>query len=319
MSDIKLLIENKDWSQLVEKITWSGDSKQAARKLQFSIASKDFDRFLPKASIAEGDMAVMQLDGVNLFGGKILEVEKSSSGNTITYTALDFMYYLLQNQISLIVDCTAEECAAKVCDKLGITLDGASATGVKVYMPAIGKSGYDIIMAAYTKAAAKTGKIYCCRMENINGVQVIEKGELCGVILDGEYNLTEAKYKVSAQNMVNRVIVVDDSGNELQRLESTGEQAKFGTMQRIYKKSGDEDAGAAAKALLKGLEESGSVRATPADVRAQSGWAVVVKDKVSGLAGKFYIDSDSHTWEDGKSEMQLTLAFANVMDEKEAE
>ena len=61
------------------------------------------------------------------------------------------------------------------------------------------------------------------------------------------------------------------------------------------------------------------MRATPADVRAQSGWAVVIKDKVSGLSGKFYIESDSHTWEDGKSEMQLTLAFANVMDEKEAE
>ena len=164
-------------------------------------------------------------------------MEKSSSGNTITYTALDFMFYLLQNQISLIVDCTAEECAAKVCDKLGITLDGASATGVKVYMPAIGKSGYDIIMAAYTKAAAKTGKKYCCRMENINGVQVIEKGELCGVILDGEYNLTEAKYKVSAQNMVNRVIVVDDSGNELQRLESTGDQAKFAQCSGYTKKA----------------------------------------------------------------------------------
>ena len=54
-------------------------------------------------------------------------------------------------------------------------------------------------------------------------------------------------------------------------------------------------------------------------MRAQSGWAVVIKDKVSGLSGKFYIESDSHTWEDGKSEMQLTLACANVMDEKEAE
>ena len=61
------------------------------------------------------------------------------------------------------------------------------------------------------------------------------------------------------------------------------------------------------------------MRATPADIRAQSGWALVIKDKASGLAGKFYIESDSHTWEDGKSEMQLTLAFANVMDEKEVE
>lgn len=314
---IQLLIENRDWSQLVEKITWSGSSKQVARQLQFSIACREFDRFLPKAAISEGDMVILQQDGQTLFGGKILEVEKSSSANTITYTALDFMFYLLQNQLSLIIDCTAEECAAKVCDKLGVTLDSAAATGVKMYMPTIGKSGYDIIMAAYTRAAAKTGRKYCCRMEGVSGVQIIEKGELCGVELSGDSNLTEAVYKVSAQNMVNRVIVVDESGQELQRLESADEQAKFGTTQQLYKKSGDEDAAEAAKALLKGLEQSGSVKATPADARAQSGWAVIVKDEASGLNGKFYIESDSHTWEDGKSEMQLTLAFANIMDEKE--
>ena len=39
--------------------------------------------------------------------------------------------------------------------------------------------------------------------------------------------------------------------------------------------------------------------------------------KVSGLYGKFYIESDSHTFTNSKSEMQLTLAFSNLMDEKE--
>ena len=314
---MKLLIENKDWSQMVEKIVWSGNCKQVARKLQFSIASKQSDRFLPKAAISEGDMVILQQDGQTLFGGKILEVEKSSSANTITYTALDFMFYLLQNELSLIVDCTAEECAAKVCDKLGVELDSAAATGVKVYMPAIGISGYDIIMAAYTKAAAKTQKKYFCRMEGIYGVQVIEQGELCGVELSGDNNLTEAVYKVSAQNMVNRVLVVDEAGGELQTVENAADKSKFGTLQKIYSKSGDEDAGEAANALLKELEQSGRVTASPADVRAQSGWAIIVKDEISGLNGKFYIESDGHTWEDGKSEMQLTLAFANLMDEKE--
>lgn len=310
---MKLLVENQDWSELVEKITWSGDSKQAARKLQFSIACKEFDRFLPKADIAEGDMVVLQQDNQTLFGGKILEVEKSSSSNTLTYTALDFMFYLLQNELSLILDGTAEECAVKVCDKLGVTLDSAAATGARVYLPVIGESGYDIIMAAYAKAAAKTGKQYFCRMEGVSGVQVREKGELCGVELSGDNNLTGAVYKVSAQNMVNRVVVVDESGAELQTVENAADQGKFGTMQKIYSKSGDEDAGTAAKALLKGLEQSGRVTACPSDARAQTGWAIMVKDKASGLCGKFSIESDSHTFADGKSEMQLTLAFDDLV------
>ena len=35
------------------------------------------------------------------------------------------------------------------------------------------------------------------------------------------------------------------------------------------------------------------------------------------LFRSFYIESDTHTFEDGKEMMQLTLAFSNMMDEKE--
>jgi len=69
--------------------------------------------------------------------------------------------------------------------------------------------------------------------------------------------------------------------------------------------------------MLQGLEQSGAVNSVPADSRAVSGYAIIVYDKVSGLYGKFYIESDTHTFTNGKSEMQLTLAFSNLMDEKE--
>ena len=48
---IRLKIENKDFSQVVEKITWSGDTKQVARKLVFTIAQRASDRFLPKVTV----------------------------------------------------------------------------------------------------------------------------------------------------------------------------------------------------------------------------------------------------------------------------
>ena len=44
----QLTAGGKDLSQLVEKVTWSGDSKQVARKLAFSIATRSTDRFLQK-------------------------------------------------------------------------------------------------------------------------------------------------------------------------------------------------------------------------------------------------------------------------------
>ena len=45
----------KQLAEVIEKVTWSGDSKQVARKLVFTVANKDSDRFLPKVNINEGD------------------------------------------------------------------------------------------------------------------------------------------------------------------------------------------------------------------------------------------------------------------------
>ncbi len=314
---MRLKIENKDFSQVVEKITWSGDTKQVARKLVFTIAQRASDRFLPRATVSEGDLVLLEEDGVALFGGKILEVEKSSKANTYTYTAFDFMFYVQQNEISRIVDTTAEGCAALVCEDLGITLGAAAATGVQVYFPALGKPGYEVIMMAYTEAAKTTGKKYIPLIQNITEVCVMEKGQLCGVVLSGDYNLEDAIYKASAQNMVNRVQITDKAGTPISVVEDAPARDQFGTMQRTCVQEDGKDATAAAKAMLQGLEQSGSVNSVPADSRAVSGYALIVYDKVSGLYGKFYIESDTHTFTNGKSEMQLTLAFSNLMDEKE--
>ena len=67
------------------------------------------------------------------------------------------------------------------------------------------------------------------------------------------------------------------------------------------------------------LEQTGSVTGCPGDSRAVSGYALIVQETTTGLFGKFYIESDTHPFTDGKHEMALTLAFSNMMDEKEIE
>ena len=67
------------------------------------------------------------------------------------------------------------------------------------------------------------------------------------------------------------------------------------------------------------LEQTGSVTGCHGDSRAVSGYALIVREAATGLFGKFYIESDTHTFTDGKHEMALTLAFSNMMDEKEIE
>lgn len=309
----------KQLAEVIEKVTWSGDSKQVARKLVFTVANKDSDRFLPKVNINEGDQVQFLEDGKLLFSGPVFDIEKSGSGNVVTYTALDLMFYVMKSDINRVFDETPEAITAWICSHLGIPFGSAAATGIPVYMPWLGKKAYDGIMAAYTAASRKNGKKYIPLMKNATQLYVIEKGALCGVVLDGSYNLTEANYKTSLQNLVDRVLITDKDGNQIGVVEDAAAQQKYGVVQTVYKQEDGKDAQTEAKALLQTLEQTGSVTGCQGDSRAVSGYALIVQETTTGLFGKFYIESDTHTFTDGKHEMALTLAFSNMMDEKEIE
>lgn len=313
----RVISGGKDLSELVEKITWSGDSKQVARKLVFTIAQKASDHYLPKIDLDIGADVLFQESNAILFGGIIFDIEKSAASNVVTYTAFDLLFYVNNSQVNRVYDDTAENIAAQVCNDLGITLGSAAATGVKVYMPCFGKAGYEALMMAYTEASHSTGVPYLPVMKNVNEVHVIEKGQWCGVVLEGTYNLEDAGYKQSLQQMVNKVLISDKNGNVVSTVDDPDTQ-KYGVIQKVYKQEDGKDATTEAKAMLQGLEQIGSVTAL-SDDRAVSGYSIAVQDEISGLYGLFFIESDSHTYANGKEEMQLTLAFQNLMDEKEIE
>ena len=318
MKEKQLIVGSKDLSQVVEKVTWSGDTKQVARKLVFTVATKKSDRFLPKVTIGEGDNVLFKDGSKTLFGGPVFDIEKSATGNVTTYTALDLMFYINNSDVNKVFDDTPEAITAWICSHLGVPFGSAAPTGIKVYMPCLGKKAYEAIMMAYTAASRQNGKKYIPLMQNVNQVCVIEKGALCGAVLDGGYNVTEATYKTSLQKLVDRVLITDKDGNQIGMVENAEAQKKYGVVQRVYKQEDGKDATTEAKALLQVIEQSGAVTSTN-DNRAVSGYAVAVQEAVTGLYGKFYIESDTHTYTDGKEEMQLTLAFSNMMDEKEIE
>lgn len=316
---MKLIAANRDISEIVEKVTLSGDTKQVARKLSFTIARKETDCYLPKVDINAGDQVTMlDDDGAALFGGTVFDVDKTASANVITYLAFDLMFYVLNSDVNKVFDDTPERITEQICAELDVPFGGAAKTGIKVYMPCLGKKGYEGIMMAYTAASRQNDKKYIPLMKDITKLHVIEKGELCGVILDGGYNLVDAKYKTSLQKMVNRVVITDSSGNVVNSVEDAAARKKYGTIQKTYKQEDGKDALTEARAMLFTAEETASVSAV-SDIRAVSGYALMVQEPVSGLYGKFYIESDSHTFENGKAQMDLTLAFSNMMDEIEIE
>ena len=100
---MKLLTGGKDISQLIEKITWSGDTSQVSRKVNFTIAQNKKDTLFPNVSIDIGDEIIMQdNEGNNIFGGIIFDADKKGSSKTVSYLAYDLLFYVNQSDVNMV-------------------------------------------------------------------------------------------------------------------------------------------------------------------------------------------------------------------------
>lgn len=310
---MQLIVGNYDISELIESITWSGDTSQVARTLKVSAVRKEGFK------VKEGERIVLKEKKKIIFSGIIFDIDRTASSFVEQYLAYDLMFYINNSDINARFKGTPESITTQVCNLLAIRTGRLAKTGIQVSMPCFGKRAYEAIMAAYTVAARKNGKKYIFRVNEKNELEVIEKGELCGVVLDGEHNLIEATFKTSLQNMVNRVLITDKNNNIVKKIDDSGLIGKYGVIQRVLKQEEKKDMKSEAKNMIKGAEYSATVTGLSSDFRAVSGKSIIIREKETGLNGKFYIESDSHTFSAGKAEMSLTLAFENFMDEKEIE
>lgn len=316
-----LLIDNdgqKDISQLVTSITWSGEYKQVARILEVVIAVSPHDSHLPRQYIALGSMLKLQDDeGVELFQGYVFTKQKSYQGNEMLVTAYDGLIYLTKSQMSYnFQNMTPEAVTKKVCSDLGVPPGNLAATGINLSYIAQGKTGYEIIIAAYTQASRQNGKKYILQM-NQGKVDVIEKGSVIArYVLDNTMNLTDSTYSETLENMVNRVVIVDTTGTPVGKVENTEWMQSYGLIQSIYQKEQGKDPNTIANSLLQGVERKAGVEAL-GNTECITGRAIQIKEPYTGLTGLFYIDADTHTWKEGNYQMNLTVAWQNMMDEKE--
>ncbi len=318
---MKLLTGGKDISELIEQIRWAGDTKQVARTVRFTIAKNKKDRDFPAVIIDEGAGIIMQDDsGKAVFGGIVFDIDKSAGSKVETYLAYDLMFYINNSDVNQLLEGTPETIVPGICRGLGIECGTMAATGVNIpSVPCFGRKAYEAIMMAYTAAAKQNGSRYIPLMTDINKVSVLEKGTLCGAVMTGDYNLIEATYKSTLQKLVNRVLITDKNNNVIKTVEDTASIRRYGLVQRVLKQEDGEDATAQAEKMLVTVEASATVSGVPNDFRAVSGYSVIVQETDTGLYGKFYIESDTHTFSCGKAQMDLTLAFENIMDEREIE
>lgn len=303
--------EGKDITQITTKITWSGDKKQVARVLEFGVAVNANDYYLPKVAFKMGDMVRFLDDkGKEIFQGFVLNTQKSINSSEQTVTCFDGLFFLTKSKGTYnFKGMTPEAITQKVASDFGIKL-GKLESGGPLDRIFDAEIIYNIIMTAYTLESAKSNKQYIPRM--IEGaLNVLLKGSYTTkFVLDARTTITNSSYGESMESSINRVRIFDTEGNS--RGEVTLEGVP-GILQDIYKVEEGVEPMVGAKAMLKGIEQTASIEAL-GDIECITGNASIIKESFTGLNGLFFIDSDTHTWENGQHTMSLGLSFENIMD-----
>lgn len=316
----------------VTSIGWSGSDVEAARTLELSLINSPHDKQMKVPTLKKGDRITFYEGGIRLFYGKITSREKSGEKGEVSYTAKDFMDNLLKSKINTnFKGKTAEYIARACCRMVGIKYGSLVKTKTRIpRLPATETAAYNVILKAYKKASIRTGIQYFPRM-NGSKFEIIEKGQLVGrgynsqkkrieqnYILHQNHNITGARISDNVDSMVNKVAIFNAKGKRIGTVSNANWIKAYGTYQEAYKQESKKEKHSKkkAKALLKGAEQSIEIDAL-GDQRCVSGMGIYVYDSMSGLYGKFWIKSDSHSWSGGKHTMSLTLTLKNVTENPE--
>lgn len=309
----KVPVEN-DITHLVEHVTWSGSRIQAARKLEFVLVQEPRDPNWPIYAVSIGEtIKGYSEDGDVQFVGNIYTTERKTSASRITVTCYDNMFILSKSKTTRkFTNMNAEDIAKAVCKEMGIKVGNLAETKEKITFIANNKSGYQIILMAYTEAAKKTNKKYQAMMEG-DELDVIEKGSLIeGLVIDQYRNITDSSFKESIENMINKVMIVDDKGNFV-RYESKDDQIqRYSMIQAVYKENKNKNTADEVKDIFKKPERTGVIDCL-GDYDALSSYSVEIRDVITELSGKFWIKSDTHDFKNGQHTMKLEIEFENLM------
>jgi hypothetical protein len=299
---MRIVVNDKDITNICVNATWSGDIDERSRSLNFTYL------YNPKISMTLIKIEIG--DSINLFDDKnrllyvgvVTEVASSLSGSDVSVTSRDVLWYLGKNKLAGVYTGSAETIARKILDEFGIPVGNLESVAVDKTVISTGdKTIYKAISEAYGE------DYYIVALGE--KVEVRKKGGEVVAVISGKANLIDASYKKSMEDMVNKVIVLNDDNRKTFEI-SAEENLKYGILQEVIKAEKDKDVAISAKEKLVGIKDASNITAM-GNFDVVSGKAVIIQDTSNGFTGKFLVTSDSHSFSGGEHTMSLTVEVLN--------
>lgn len=316
--NLKVEQNGNDITNAIGSMTWSGSAYSGARTFEFTTLNPAGDTRFKMPTIKTGDLICLYNGSSKLFHGKVTKRERKGEAGTVSYTAQDFMLYLIRSKGTYkFKKKKPEQITQLICKDLKIKTKSIAKTGMKISKILFtDKEYYNMILAAYTKAYKKTGTSYQPIFEG-DKLSVIKKGAMLDLVLNQNEGITESSYEETTDSMVNKVVIYNSKNKKIGTVSNKNWVKTYGTFQdslSVEKGNGKKEA----KNTLAGLEKTASLSAI-GDIRCVSGYGIRINDTDSGLTGTFWIENDTHTFENGVHTMSLELAFKNVMETEEGD
>lgn len=293
---------------MVSEITWSGSVEEVARKLELNFLYPLHDHYAPKVYPNIGEELFLYDDKkVELFRGRVFYSERLGEQGTIQVTAYDDAIRLAKSKGTYnFKGKTAEAITITVCNDVGVEIGQLAPTGIPQKMLCNGEGMYAIISNAYEGASKQNKKKYSIKMRQ-GKLCVDEVGkEVVVTPISSHINILESSYSENAEEVINRVKIYDEKEQYLGVVEDKELIDLVGVFQDIYIKDQDKQAGTVANNMLKGIEESVEIT-TLGNTEYRSGKLVNIEDLVTKQLSLFYIQSDTHSWTNGKCTTQINL------------
>ncbi|MGL4249019.1 MAG: XkdQ/YqbQ family protein, partial [Lactococcus garvieae] len=315
---IKIYCNGKLYENCFERVVWSGGMKTSARVLEV-------DYLHTEAGFKLGNEVRFAFDNKELFVGTVISVDRKAGTGVYTLKAYDHCFRINKNEfMKNYFEAKPSNVAKEIIQGLGLNVGNFPKDVAKFTSPMIGKTGYDIIMTAYSlqkKELAKQGqhKFYSLVCKN-NKISVVESGLIApNVKLASGINIISADYGEDMEDITNKIIVYSEEGGESKVtdiLYNNDDIKRFGIFQKVLKESeGTENATATSKAM-KSVSRKMTLEVL-GNINLMAGYSVPVKiDEFSDLNNIFYINSDTHTWQDNNYTVSLDIVFELTMDEK---
>ncbi|MFS1513913.1 hypothetical protein VQL36_15920 [Chengkuizengella sp. SCS-71B] len=300
---------------IVSSVVWSGDSKQAFRKLEVMLINTS-NRKEKIMEIEEGKELRFLKEDKELFRGVVFSTSIDLNAR-MKVVAYDENVYLTKNiETKKFVGKTASDILKELCSDFGIPTGTITNTGYTIPKLILRhKTLWEMIQIALTETTQHTGKKYMVSSKE-GKVHLIDwKEEVADWSLEEGINILGVNHATSIKEMKNKVKVIsgDEQKAALEVIEEDNSlSSKYGTMQYLQQVGMDQSQSAVKQLAKKLLNQLGKVsQQTSMEALGHevvvAGTKIKVTASIPNVKGTYQVLSDRHTFQNNMHTMSITL------------